>query len=173
MAMLHEGLIGLVAFHVQSFCACQYPCLYVGLPPYVEEALARASELGFASQPSQPTGQQPHKAPRTLLRQVAELPAVAAPPAEDQRRETSASIPAAPVEEPKKRAASRLFQDTQTEYVRIETASKRTTKDLLTDHQKEVAARHRQGMKLRLYSHSLAGRLAFAIAMQAMSSQKL
>ncbi|EIE23556.1 hypothetical protein COCSUDRAFT_41763 [Coccomyxa subellipsoidea C-169] len=132
-----------------------------GLPPFVNESLARAQELGFASQPSQPAAkQQPHKAPRALLKQ-AEPPTVAAPQAKDPQQEppTTVAPPAedpqqgpdapdapAPVAEPKKRPSNRLFQDTQTEYVRIESAGKRHRKNLLTDHQREVAARHRLGV---------------------------
>ena len=111
--------------------------------------------MGFASQPSQVAEQQPHKAPQTLLRQAEPPPAAAAAASltKDQRRAPS---PPAAVPEPKKRLAARLFQDTQTEYVRIETASKRPSKDLLTERQKEVAALHRQGT-LSLLLHILSG----------------
>ncbi len=146
----------------------------------MNESLARAQELGFASQPSQPAAkQQPHKAPRTLLRQaepptvaapqakdpqqvpgasqepapVQEPPTTLAPPAEDPQQGPDAPDAPAPVAEPKKRPSNRLFQDTQTEYVRIESAGKRHRKNLLTDHQREVAARHRLGNSLASAHH--------------------
>ncbi|BDA47464.1 hypothetical protein COCOBI_10-3120 [Coccomyxa sp. Obi] len=123
-----------------------------GLPPNVQQALARGAELGFASQLSQPAAKPPHKPPPILPRMALPAPIVAPPAAEQNghqqqqhQRGLATAGGTAHVEDPRKRPAARLFQDTQTEYVRIDTASKRPRKDLLTDHQKEVAARHRQG----------------------------
>ncbi|CAL8472098.1 g11640 [Coccomyxa elongata] len=130
-----------------------------GLPQDVQQALARSAELGFASQPSQPAVKPPHKPPPIAPRSALPLPIVAPPAAEhnghlqqqqqqqqqEQQQGLATAGGTAHVVNPGKRPAARLFQDTQTEYVRIDTASKRPRKDLLTDHQKEVAARHHQG----------------------------
>ncbi len=129
----------------------------------MHQALERGAELGFSSQPSQPAVKPPHRPPPILPR--IPLPsAIVVPLAADQNGQQQPSpAPVQPLQQqqglataggtahvgnPGKRPAARLFQDTQTEYVRIDTASKRPRKDLFTDHQKEVAARHRQGILL-------------------------
>lgn len=141
------------SLHGLALMAC---VLWIGLPQNVQQALARGAELGFASQPSQPAVKPPHKPPPIAPRSALPPP-IAVPPAaernghlqqqqQEQQQGLATAGGTAHVVNPGKRAAARLFQDTQTEYVRIDTASKRPRKDLLTDHQKEVAARHRQGL---------------------------
>lgn len=117
-----------------------------GLPEFLEKAVAQARIAGFDhtqnSQPAQPLT----RAPPPLLRQAPpDSTAAAAPQALEEPSKAPAKTPTAEMGSAKATRKRELFPATQTEYVRIETSSKRLKKDLLTDHQREVAARQRQG----------------------------
>lgn len=120
---------------------------HAGDPNIVDKALCRMSTMHFEPQPSQPAAPTIPKA-RTMLPKQANTPPVAAPPKHKHKQTQSAGAARASERawKPEKRAAvSLMLRDTQTEYVRIDTAAKGPQKDLLTDHQKEVAARRRLG----------------------------
>jgi hypothetical protein len=102
-------------------------------------ALDRAYELGFTQHNGPAHVQHIHKPPPPLLRQAPQDPAAPAGQSPEQMvagRRTRAQVPI------NKR---RLFDDTRTEYFRIDTSSKRPRRDALTDRQQEFAAEQRQG----------------------------
>lgn len=127
---------------------------HAGAPKALREAFEGAAERAAASQaepsePQQPLPARQKAAAATFLgRKEAPAPP---PPAKQQPRPAAGTAAEPKLTKAAARGAKRTSdavgygEETQTEYVAIPPSAKRAKRDALTEHQRETAARQRQG----------------------------